>query len=194
MTLEHAILGFLDREPMTGYDLKTRCFDDAFGHLWTADQAQVYRTLARLSRQGFVRSRAVAQRGKPDRRVFTITTRGRAELASWLRQPLDPAPVRDPLLVQLSLAARLSDPEVLSLLEGARSGYQARLEALRGAEADRGHASNAPDRRSEALYDMTLSAAMSAARTAVDWVDDCIEKVEGGLPPAAPQLSDEGVA
>jgi PadR family transcriptional regulator AphA len=138
MTLEHAILGFLDRGPATGYDLKTRCFDDAVGHLWTADQAQVYRTLARLSEQGLVRSKAVAQRGKPDRRVYSITARGRAELAAWLRRPLDLSPVRDPLLVQLSLAARLGDAEVLSLLEAARTRYQTRLDGLRASQTLRG--------------------------------------------------------
>jgi PadR family transcriptional regulator AphA len=194
MTLEHAILGFLDRGPMTGYDLKTRCFDEAFGHLWTADQAQVYRTLGRLSGQGFVRSRIVAQRGKPDRRVFTITAKGRTELASWLRRPLDLSPVRDPLLVQLSLASQLGDPEVLALLERARHGYQSRLDTLRAAQVHRPPSAHAPDARSEALYDMTLAAAMSAARTAIDWVDDCIEKVGRGLPPAAPRATSEGVA
>jgi len=194
MTLEHAILGFLDRGSMTGYDLKTRCFDEAVGHLWTADQAQVYRTLGRLSDQGLVRSRIVAQRGKPDRRVFTITTRGRTELTAWLHRPVDLSPVRDPLLVQLSLAARLDDPEVLALLERARDGYQTRLDTLRAAQADRPSLGHAPDARSEALYDMTLVAAMSAARTAIDWVDDCMEKVGRGLPPAAPRATSEGVA
>jgi DNA-binding PadR family transcriptional regulator len=164
------------------------------GHLWTADQAQVYRTLGRLSDQGFVRSRIVAQRGKPDRRVFSITAKGRAELSAWLRRPIELSPVRDPLLVQLSLAAQLGDPEVLVLLERARDGYQLRLDTLRAAQADRPSLADAPDARSEALYDMTLAAAMSASRTAIDWVDDCIEEVGRGLPPAAPRATSEGVA
>lgn len=194
MTLEHAILGFLDRSSMTGYDLKTRCFDEAVGHLWTADQAQVYRTLGRLSDQGFVRSRIVAQRGKPDRRLFSITAKGRTELVAWLRRPLELSPVRDPLLVQLSLSAQLGDAELLALLERARSGHQSRLDTLRAAHAVRIALANAPDTRSEALYDMTLAAALSSARTAVDWADDCIEKVGRGLPPAAPRVTDEGAA
>jgi DNA-binding PadR family transcriptional regulator len=193
MTLEHAILGFLDREPMTGYDLKTRCFDGTVGHLWTADQAQIYRTLVRLSEQDLVRSRTVAQRNKPDRRVFSITAKGRTELAAWLRRPQDLSPLRDPLLVQLSLAAQLGDAEVLALLERTREGYQARLDALRAAQADRAASGNAPDARSEALYVMTLVAAMAAARTAVDWADDCIDKVGRGLPSASPRSTHEGV-
>jgi DNA-binding PadR family transcriptional regulator len=194
MTLEHAILGFLDREPMTGYDLKTRCFDNAVGHLWTADQAQVYRTLARLSEEGLVRSKAVAQRGKPDRRVYSITAKGRSELASWLRRPLDLAAVRDPLLLQLSLAGELNDAEILALLDAARESYQSRLDGLRALQAGRATSWHAPDPRSEVLYDMTLAAAMSAARTAVDWLDDCIDKVGRGLPEGAPRDTNEGVA
>lgn len=193
MTLEHAILGFLDRGPMTGYDLKTRCFDEAVGHLWTADQAQVYRTLERLSRQGLVRSRAVPQRGKPDRRVFTITTKGRAELMAWLRRAPALPPLRDPLLVQLSLSAELPDDELIALLEQARNAYQKRLDALRSESAAHSDLTGAPQRRSKVLSDMALAAATSAARTAIDWIDDSIDQVRRGLPPADPRTT-EGAA
>lgn len=193
MTLEHAILGFLDRGPMTGYDLKTRCFDDAVGHLWTADQAQVYRTLERLARQGLVRARLVPQRGRPDRRIFTITAKGRAELVVWLRRAPVLPPLRDPLLVQLSLAEDLSDDEILSLLAQARTGYQERLDTLRAELTAHSGLTGAPESRSKALGDMALAAATSAARTAVDWIDDCIDRVGRGLPPADPRTT-EGVA
>ncbi len=181
MALEHAILGFLDAEPMSGYDLKTRCFDSAAGHLWTADQAQVYRTLDRLKRSGLVRSRLVPQRGKPDRRVYTITDGGRRELAAWLRRPEDPAVPRDPFLMHLFFAGRLSDDEVLELLSHARLVYQGRLERLRARSAKTAPCpADAP--RDTALRDMTIQAGMSAARTAIDWIDDCSERIVSGLP------------
>lgn len=193
MTLAHAILGFLDRGPMTGYDLKTRCFDDAVGHLWTADQAQVYRTLERLAKQGLVRARLVPQRGKPDRRIFTITARGRADLVAWLRRAPALPPLRDPLLVQLSLAEDLPDEEILSLLIEARNGYQERLDTLRAELTANSDLTGASLTRSKALSDMALAAATSGARTAIDWIDDCIERVGRGLPPADPRTT-EGVA
>jgi hypothetical protein len=92
--------------------------------------------------------------------------------------------VRDPLLVKLSLAAELDDAEILALLGGARERYQSRLDGLRALQADRATSRGAADARSDALYDLTLAAAISAARTAVDWLDDCVEKVGRGLPPA----------
>ena len=193
MTLEYAILGFLEREPMSGYDLKTRCFDATVGHIWTADQAQVYRTLERLAKRGLARSRLVPQRGRPDRRVFSITPGGSGALASWLREAQDPAPLRDPLLLRLSLADALPDGEVLDVLAQARRGYQTRLETLRAQVSAPTPACAATDERGRELYRMTLRAAMSQTRTAIDWIDDCTDRITGGLPSAAAANTKQGV-
>jgi PadR family transcriptional regulator AphA len=191
MALDHAILGFLDRGPMTGYDLKTRCFDEAVAHVWTADQAQVYRTLDRLADRGLVKPRLVPQRGRPDRRVFTITRKGRTELDVWLRSPEDPGPLRDPLLLHLALASGLPDAEILALLSRARDSYMRRLESLRKETASAVPACAAPTERDAELHRMTLRAAMSSARTAVDWIDECMERTRAGLTPL-PVTTDEG--
>ncbi len=193
MTLEHAILGFLEREPMTGYDLKTRCFDGAAGHVWTADQAQVYRTLERLSERGLVRSRAVPQRGKPDRRLYRITTKGREALLAWLRRPEAPTAVRDPLLMRVFMAGDLPDTEIAGLLTQARDDYQVRLETLRAEAAAPVPSCAATDARGAELYRMTLGAAMAGTRAVIDWIDDCMERISRGLPPASPQVTGEGV-
>ncbi|HEX9092763.1 MAG TPA: PadR family transcriptional regulator [Coriobacteriia bacterium] len=188
MALEHAILGFLSRESMTGYDLKTRCFDSAAGHLWTADQAQIYRSLEKLAARGLVRSRLVPQRGKPDRKVYSITSKGRTELSAWLLRPEDPPNVRDPFLLHLFFAPDLPDDEIVGLLAHAREEYQRRLDHLRLEDRD-----TLPEwerstgrSRDAALRRMTVAAGISAARTAIDWIDDCIDRVHAGLPAPAP--------
>ncbi len=169
---------------MTGYDLKTRCFDDGAGHLWTADQAQVYRTLDRLSREGRVRSRLVPQRGKPDRKVFSITHKGRRALETWLRDPEDPSPVRDPFLLHILLSSDLPDGEIIAQLERARGQYQQRLDDLRGRARTEVDAWERATRRSRdaELRRMTIAASVAAARTSIDWIDDSIERVSKGLP------------
>ena len=52
MSLEHAILGFLNYKPLSGYDLK-KIFDTSVRHFWAADQSQIYRTLNRLTERGW---------------------------------------------------------------------------------------------------------------------------------------------
>jgi DNA-binding PadR family transcriptional regulator len=191
MSLEHAILGFLEHEPMTGYDLKTRCLDDA-GHLWAADQAQVYRTLERLSGRGLVRSKLVPQRGRPDRRVYRVTAQGHDALLAWLRSPQALTPVRDPLLVRLSVSGDLSDEEIAGLLAHARAQYQTRLESFRAESASPVPPFAAKDARESELYRMTLTAAMSVTRAVIDWLDDCTDRIAQGIPPAAAAPASEG--
>jgi PadR family transcriptional regulator AphA len=184
MALEHAILGFLSRDEMTGYDLKTRCFDEAAGHVWTADQAQVYRTLEQLASRGLVRSRLVPQRGKPDRRVYSLTSRGRTALSEWLSHPETPAPVRDPFLLHLFFTPDLPDDDIVGQLARARDVYQRRLDELRGpAREDLDAWARRTGRRRDAeLRRMTLAASTAAARSAIDWIDDSIEAVRRADP------------
>jgi len=40
MSLQHAILGFLNYKSLTGYDLK-KIFVAAVRHFWAADQSQI---------------------------------------------------------------------------------------------------------------------------------------------------------
>ncbi len=177
MSLDHAILGFLASQPMTGYDLKTRCFDRDAKHLWTADQAQIYRTLERLERSALVVSRLIPQPGRPDRKEFAITSAGKRALKEWLETPHPLPPLRDPLLLQLFFAGALPDDQLLALLETARDGYQRRLEELR-----RGSARVSESSRGTSVRRMTLDGAMSQTRAAIDWLDDTRERIASGIP------------
>lgn len=181
MSLQHAILGFLAGGPMTGYDLKTRSFDTTASHVWTADQAQVYRTLDRLVRRRLATARAVPQRGKPDRRVYSITPRGREALSSWLESREEPAPLRDPFLLRMLFAAELPDDELVALVADMRAAYMERLETLRVRLAA------APtETREDAVRRMTLEASAASTRATVDWLDAVAEQVAAGLPAASP--------
>ena len=101
MSLDYAILGFLQGADLSGYDLKTRCFDHEAAHFWTADQAQVYRTLDRLEARGDVTVTPKRQRNKPDRKVYSITGDGRDRLRTWAEEPHPLPPYRDPFLIQV---------------------------------------------------------------------------------------------
>ncbi|MDR7380964.1 PadR family transcriptional regulator [Promicromonospora iranensis] len=126
MALDALILGLLDLRPMTGYDLK-KTFDGTVAHFWSADQSQIYRTLARLEQDGLVDVRVVAQAGKPDRREHRLTDDGRARLTEWLRSPLPDEKPREPFLGRLFFVGREDDPELVRALLAERRDAARRL-------------------------------------------------------------------
>src|SRR5512139_3056599 len=116
MSLEFAILGFLNYHPYTGYDLK-KIFDTSIRHFWPADQSQIYRTLARLTEQGFAEMEKVPQEDRPDRKVYHITDAGRAELFNWVAAPPPLDEPRSAALIQVFFAGQLSDDQILEKFE-----------------------------------------------------------------------------
>ena len=81
MSLEYAILGFLNYRPLSGYDLK-KVFDNSVRHFWPADQSQIYRTLTKLAEQGYVEQEIVRGLDRPDRKEYRITPAGREALCA----------------------------------------------------------------------------------------------------------------
>lgn len=126
MSLRAAILGFLRLEPTSGYLLRKR-FEGSVGSFWSVTQSQIYRELHALERDGLVVSEREAGEGKPDRLVYSLSKRGVAELDAWLEAPVEPAPLRHPLLLKLVFAAEVK-PQVL---DGVLASYGEAVSATR---------------------------------------------------------------
>ncbi|MGL6234133.1 MAG: PadR family transcriptional regulator [Segniliparus sp.] len=90
MALEHALLVSLAEQPSSGYELARR-FDKSISFFWSATHQQIYRTLKRITEAEWATFEVVAQDGKPDKKIYSISDLGRAELAKWLAEP-SPAP------------------------------------------------------------------------------------------------------
>src|SRR3954465_15307456 len=84
MSVKHALLTLLDRGPMHGYQLRAE-FEASTGATWALNIGQVYSTLARLERDGFV---TPVEGGEESQRRYAITEAGHAEVASWFNTPV----------------------------------------------------------------------------------------------------------
>lgn len=87
MALPHAILVALSEQSGSGYELARR-FDRSIGYFWSATHQQIYRTLRSMEDDGWVHVTPVVQRGRPDKKVYTVSDAGRAELTRWIAAPL----------------------------------------------------------------------------------------------------------
>lgn len=186
MSLDHALLGFLAGEDLSGYDLKTRCLDERIAHFWTADQAQIYRTLERLERSRLVTTKRHRQQRRPDRKVFSITRAGREALDEWLGTPHPLPSYRDAFLIQVYFGADIPTDRLVAVLETHRELRQERLLALRAAARSADLERDARD-PAAALRRMSFNAAMASERSAIDWLDDCLEELASFEIPAGAQ-------
>jgi len=190
MSLEYAILGFLNYSPLSGYDLK-KVFDNSVRHFWPADQSQIYRTLARLAEQGYVEQEIVRGMDRPDRKEYHITPTGREALRAWLLTPLTSQDVRIAVLIQVFFAGQLSDEQIIALFARlaaeARASLAAYDEIAQPAEAD---AQAAGMQRERFFWGLTLEYGIMSARMDLAWFESVMARVRAGeLPPAPAGLS-----
>lgn len=80
MSLRYAVLGLLELEPATGYEL-TRRFERSIANAWHASHSQIYPQLSQLESAGLVE---VASEGARRSRTWAVTPDGRDELRRWL--------------------------------------------------------------------------------------------------------------
>lgn len=93
-TLKYAILGLINRDPMTGYDLTREFNSNHLANFWYAKHSQVYPELSRLMEEELVTCEVVIQGEKMEKKLYSITEKGRQELLHWLMEddPLGPTP------------------------------------------------------------------------------------------------------
>ena len=117
MSLAPTLLGLLEAGPRHGYDLK-RAYDERFAHGRPLHYGQVYSTLARLLKHGFVEVEGVEPGSGPERKRYAITPDGVTDVARWLGEPVAPESYLQSTLytkVVLALTTGRSAHEILDV-------------------------------------------------------------------------------
>jgi DNA-binding PadR family transcriptional regulator len=183
MSLEYAILGFLNYHPYTGYDLK-KTFDKSVRHFWPADQSQIYRTLARLTEQGYVEMEKVEQADRPDRKVYHITPAGRSALLEWLSGPPPLSEPRSAPLIQVFFMGQLPDDEVLKRFESYAEIMRMFLERYDQVPADVNEIyTDVKSPRERFFWMLTLESGIANMRSSLEWAESIIARIKAGQVP-----------
>lgn len=177
MSLRFAILGLLSRESLTGYDL-TKRFDTTIAFFWSAKHSQIYPELAALTKEGLVTFEVVTQTSKPNKKVYTITDLGCAELARWIAEPRDKRTVKDPLLLRTWALGAAEPGVVVPHLKDALVEQEKRLEYLVQTEAHLKSELPAADVVSWRGALMALRAGVLTAQAYRDWLKWAITEAE----------------
>ena len=163
--------------------MKTQ-IDNSTGFFWHAKQSQIYRTLKALEDAELITSHVEPQDDRPDRRVYTITDTGKADLETWLAEPeQDITQKKDTLLLKLFFAARGSfDPQMLiAQLRLQRKLYVQQLDHLetRSQEALVDKRDRHPEFHTDVLlWEATHRFGMMYSQMYVQWLDEVIQMLE----------------
>jgi len=141
------LLGLLTVESMSGYDLG-QVIRGSVGFFWNESYGQIYPNLKRLAADGFATAKTERQKGKPDRRIYSITKKGRERLAAWLAVEPQAEIPRNELLLKLFFAAQVSAEVPMGFVERMVERERALLKQFKRAEheeiAKRQHYPDAP--------------------------------------------------
>jgi DNA-binding PadR family transcriptional regulator len=140
VSLPHVLLGLLSEMPRTGYDLASAMRDE-MDPAWSAGFSQIYPTLARLRRRGWVRLRVLGPRRGPRRNLYRMTAAGRRELVRWLGEAAPIPRGNDDALVRIALLDALPASDRRRALASAEAALGAEVARLRSLPAPGGYRS-----------------------------------------------------
>ena len=183
--LKYALLGFLNYQPMTGYELK-QFMDGSTAFFWHAELSQIYTTLKKLEQEGSVSSYLEARPDRPDRRVYSILPAGQSDLLSWLETPLLEIEQRkETLLLRIFFSAKLDRQKLLAQMHWLRELHVKQLAIFQGPTVDliQQVVDQLPALGEDApFWDATRRFGVMYEEIYLRWLDEMISLLEGKEP------------
>ena len=164
--MRHAVLAVLADRPAHGYEIR-RGLEERFGSVIAPLNAgQVYTTLQRLTKDELVADDAVAQSGRPDKRVYRLTDAGRAALEDWMTTASAPTRLRDDFFMKLVFAQSLGLADPAALIARQREAYLRSLGELERVLGDGG---------ADGTTALVVEGAALHLEADLKWLDRCEE-------------------
>jgi DNA-binding PadR family transcriptional regulator len=180
MSVRYGLLALLERGSRYGYQLRTE-FEEATGGTWPLNIGQVYTTLSRLERDGFVQA---LPEGDGGQRPFEITDAGRAEIRHWFTTPVDRGDrPRDELAIKFALALTTPGVDVPAVVQSQRTATVRSLQEYTRLKQRTG----APD---DLAWRLVLDSLIFQAEAEVRWLDHCEASMVRHRPPAVRSTAD----
>ncbi len=177
--LKHGILGLLNYHPMTGYEIMT-VFRDSLHFFWNAQTSQIYRELQTLEAKGWVGKTPVAQQGKPDKNIYTITPEGCEELLRWLSDEPPMLNYRSHILMKVFFLGERSREDNIRYFESLKEYCGIFLQSLDAAQQHIGEYRVLLSDPDKAVYwEMTVDYGRRNMRMHIDWAQSCIDRLKG---------------
>jgi DNA-binding PadR family transcriptional regulator len=177
-SLELALLGLIAEEhPRSGYDL-VQAFRISMVHYWHAHPGQIYPTLDRMECDGWIAGREVIQRGRPNKRVYSITAEGRRVLLEWLASPYEPLKMKNPPLLKSRFLGHLGADGARAKFAEMREAMEAYLDKLSGYDRMIAEHGGPYASVNQMFVHITLRRGIEFARSELEFCDWAMDEIE----------------
>jgi PadR family transcriptional regulator AphA len=176
-TTEASVLGLVAFGERSGYDL-AQIAEKTVAYMWTPSRSQIYKVLPRLVAARLADAREVAQKGRPDKFLYSITPLGARTLRAWLDEVED-EPVGGGIVFVLKLffCDFASEETALAQLAGYRRYLERRLTSYEALDREPGE--------SAFVYPpYTLQHGLTRVRATLAWIDDTVAAITNASPRA----------
>lgn len=131
---------------------------------WDVKPAQIYSTLTRLLESGLIAEESGGEASGPDRRVYAITAKGRADLSAWFAAPVEREHQRDEVFAKLMLAIATREANPRKVIQTQRSKLYRDLHALTAQRSQ-------TDPQTDLAHVLLLDSAMMHIEADLHWLD-----------------------
>ncbi len=178
-TTSYILLGMLNAQERSGYDLKLLLDKQVHHVYWSPAKSQIYGELRRLEQAGLATMTEVEQTNRPDKRLYRITPAGREALQQWLANPdVEPDVFKSPLLLHLFFGHLLPRQVLIAQLERRQQklateleGYEKREQEVRDSIQAPGTEENLP------FLLLTLQYQRSILQAALQWTTEAVTQL-----------------
>ena len=171
--IEAAILGLLYEEPQYGYQLEKTIEGWGMRNWTQIGFSSIYYVLKKLEKKELVTSRLEAVKGKPSRKVFTITPQGRENMKDKVRYLLSwNTKLINPFDLGLAYLNYLEPAEVIVCLENYMESARGRIKFLESAVKTQ--------EKMKSPYHLValFSRPLIQLKAEIEWVEEFIEKIK----------------
>lgn len=139
MEVKTVCLGVLSLGDASGYEIRKQFEEGPFSHFFDAGYGSIYPALGKLLDAGLVSCVSVAQEKRPDKKVYTITDAGYAELCSALSDIPTPDKIRSESMVILFFEHLVSATRKREVFDAYLAGLRGALERVKAVDVSTSH-------------------------------------------------------
>ena len=135
MDVKTVCLGLLMEKEYTGYEIQKLLKDEWLNLFFEASYGSIYPALNRLTEDEYVSCTAQTQDGRPDKKIYSITEKGRELFLESLLEPVTEDKYRSDFMARIFFSNNLPPMLIKRLLEERIRYHEAQLTQLDALEA-----------------------------------------------------------